>query len=87
MIFQAFSIDVDFEYVSTDLTSCKAHQSANGGEKSGNKAVGISRGGRNTKIHASMDGLGNSLGFCSVLGVTMILYTLFPCSARLTLRS
>ena len=33
------------------------------GKKSENKAVGISRGGRNTKIHALVDGLGNPLGF------------------------
>ena len=33
------------------------------GKKSGNKAVGISRGGRNTKIHALVDGLGNPLAF------------------------
>ena len=32
------------------------------GKKSENKAVGISRGGRNTKIHALVDGLGNPLG-------------------------
>ena len=33
------------------------------GKKSGNKAVGVSRGGRNTKIHALVDGLGNPLAF------------------------
>ena len=33
------------------------------GKKLGNKAVGISRGGRNTKIHALVDGLGNPLAF------------------------
>ena len=32
-------------------------------EKSGNKAVGVSRGGRNTKIHALVDGLSNTLTF------------------------
>ena len=39
------------------------HQSANGGEKSKNKAVGVSIGGRNTKIHTLVDGLGNPLAF------------------------
>jgi len=29
----------------------------------GNKAVAVSKGGRNTKIHASVDGLGNPLAF------------------------
>ena len=33
------------------------------GEKSENKALGISRGGRTTKIHALVDGLGNPLAF------------------------
>ena len=33
-IFQALSIDADFENISIDSTSCKVHQSANGGEKS-----------------------------------------------------
>ena len=33
-IFQALSVDADFENISIDSTSCKVHQSANGGEKS-----------------------------------------------------
>ena len=33
------------------------------GKKSENKAVGMSRGGRNTKIHTLVDGLGNPLAF------------------------
>ena len=33
--FQALSIDADFENISIDSTSCKVHQSANGGEKIG----------------------------------------------------
>ena len=33
------------------------------GKKPANKAVGISRGGRTTKIHALVDGLGNPLTF------------------------
>ena len=33
------------------------------GKKSGNKAVGVSRGGRNTKIHTLVDSLGNPLAF------------------------
>ena len=33
------------------------------GKKSGDKAVGVSRGGRNTKIHTLVDGLGNPLAF------------------------
>ena len=33
------------------------------GKKSEDKAVGVSKGGRNTKIHALVDGLGNPLAF------------------------
>lgn len=33
------------------------------GKKIENKAVGMSRGGRNTKIHTLVDGLGNPLAF------------------------
>lgn len=33
------------------------------GKKNENKAVGVSKGGRNTKIHAVVDGLGNPLAF------------------------
>ena len=33
------------------------------GKKAENKAVGVSRGGRNTKIHTLVDGLGNPLAF------------------------
>ena len=32
-IFKTLSIDADFENISIDSTSCKVHQSANGGEK------------------------------------------------------
>lgn len=32
-------------------------------EKAANKAVGISRGARNTKIHTLVDGLGNPIAF------------------------
>lgn len=62
-IFKTLSIDADFENISIDSTSCKVHQNANGGEKIENKAVGMSRGGRNTKIHTLVDGLGNPLAF------------------------
>ena len=33
------------------------------GKKAKNKAVGVSKGGRNTKIHTLVDGLGNPLAF------------------------
>ncbi len=54
------------ENLSIDSTSCKVHQSVNGRGKTpegGKKAqaIGMSRGGKNTKIHAIGDGLGNPL--------------------------
>ena len=33
------------------------------GKKAENKAIGVSKGGRNTKIHTLVDGLGNPLAF------------------------
>ena len=49
--------------LSVDSTCIKVHESANGGEKTANKAVGRTRGGLNTKIHAVVDGLGNPVEF------------------------
>lgn len=40
------------------------------GKKSGNKAVGVSRGGRNTKIHTLVNALGNPLAFLLSSGNT-----------------
>ena len=51
-VFQVLTMDTDFENISIDSTSCKVHQSASGGEKSGNQSIGISKGGKNTEIHA-----------------------------------
>ena len=41
----------------------KVHESANGGKKTADKAVGRTRGGLNTKLHAIVDGLGNPVEF------------------------
>lgn len=62
-LFQALSQDADRETISIDSTSIKVHQSANGGQKKENRAVGRSRGGLNTKIHTLVDALGNPLRF------------------------
>lgn len=51
------------ENVSIDSTCVKVHQSANGGKKTEDKAVGRTRGGLNTKIRTVVDGLGNPLYF------------------------
>ena len=59
MVFRELSADADMENLSMDSTCIKVHESANGGEKTENKAVGRTRGGLNTKLHAIVDGLGN----------------------------
>ena len=43
-----------------DSTCCRAHQASAGAQKkAGPQAIGITRGGLNTKIHAVCDALGN----------------------------
>ncbi len=56
-IFRALSADADMENLSLDSTCIKVHESANGGEKTANKAVWRARGGLNTKLNAIVDGL------------------------------
>ncbi len=63
MIFCAPSSDADMENLSIDSTCIKVHESANGGGKTANKAVGRTRGDLNTKLHAVVDGLGNPVTF------------------------
>ena len=58
MVFRVLSADADMENLSIDSTCIKVHESANGGGKTENKAVGRTRGGLNTKLHAIVDGLG-----------------------------
>ena len=62
-VFHALSEDADMENLCMDSTCVKVHGSANGGEKTADKAVGRTRGGLNTKIHAVVDGLGNPVEF------------------------
>ena len=61
------------EEVMVDLTCCRAHQSSAGARKiSGPQAIGITRGGLNTKIHVVCDAvcaaLGNPLRFVLTAG-------------------
>jgi transposase len=54
----------DLQEMMVDSTRCKAHQASAGARKtSGPQAIGITRGGLNTKIHAVCDALGNPLRF------------------------
>ena len=62
-VFHALSEAADMENLSMDSTCVKVHESANGGKKTADKAVGRTRCGLNTKIHAVVDGLGNPLEF------------------------
>ncbi|MDB5931004.1 MAG: transposase, family [Polaromonas sp.] len=52
-----------------DSTCCRAHQSSAGAPRScGQQAIGITRGGLNTKIHTVCDALGNPLRFVLTAG-------------------
>ena len=62
-IFAELNQDADTENLSIDSTCVKVHESSNGGEKTENKAIGRTKGGLNTKIHAIVDGLGNPVAF------------------------
>ncbi|NGP46934.1 IS5 family transposase [Bacillaceae bacterium SIJ1] len=67
-IFQALQVEPDFENLSIDSTSVKAHQHSAGAKKNAeghevNQHIGVSRGGKTTKLHTVVDGLGNPLAF------------------------
>lgn len=56
------ALDADNEYAMIDATIVRAHQHSAGAPKSsGDQAIGRSRGGLSTKIHALVDALGNPL--------------------------
>lgn len=59
----------DMQEVMVDSTCCRAHQSSAGAPKiRGPQAIGITRGGLNTKLHALCDALGNPLRFVLTAG-------------------
>jgi transposase len=59
-IFKMLASDYDNEYMMIDATIVRAHQhSASARKKNGVQAIGRSRGGLTTKIHALVDALGN----------------------------
>lgn len=58
-VFAKLAQDADFEEVFIDSTTLRSHQHAAGApKKSGDQALGRSRGALSTKIHALVDGLG-----------------------------
>ena len=61
-ILALLTVDADNEYAMIDGTIVRAHQHSAGAPKcSGNQAIGRSKGGLSTKIHALVDALGNPL--------------------------
>ena len=63
---QHFSVDPDLEYLIIDSTVVRAHPCAAGAPPNGGQAaqaLGRSRGGFSTKVHVSVDSLGNPLRF------------------------
>ncbi|MBV8575411.1 MAG: IS5 family transposase [Acetobacteraceae bacterium] len=63
-VFQHLAADADNEYAMIDSTIVRAHQHSAGAKKAAeDQAIGRSRGGLSTKIHAVVDALGNPVGF------------------------
>lgn len=63
-LLEILSADADNEYAMLDSTIVRAHQhSAGAPTKKGEQAIGRSKGGLSTKIHARTDALGNPMGF------------------------
>lgn len=69
---QHFANDPDMEHLILDSTIVRAHTCAAGASKThggqAEQALGRSRGGFSTKIHVSVDGLGNPLRFIVTAG-------------------
>ncbi|HAC64930.1 MAG TPA: IS5 family transposase [Cyanothece sp. UBA12306] len=63
-IFSILATDADNEYAMIDSTIVRAHQHSAGAKGDKNEeAIGGSKGGLSTKIHATVDALGNPTGF------------------------
>lgn len=63
-VFEELAEDADLEELFLDSTIVRAHQHAAGApKKRGDQALGRSRGGLSTKIHALVEGLGNLAGW------------------------
>lgn len=61
-IHETLAQDADNEYMMIDSTIVRAHQHSAGAKGGGQQAIGRSRGGLSTKIHATADALGNPTG-------------------------
>ena len=64
-LFKVLAADADNEYAMVDSTFVRGHQHSAGARKSAatTEAIGLSRGGLSTKIHALVAALGNPPGF------------------------
>jgi transposase len=63
-VFQHLAADADNEYAMIGSTIVRAHQHSAGAQKTGeDQAIGRSRGGLSTRIHALVEALGNPIGF------------------------
>lgn len=64
-VFQHLAGEADNEYAMIDSTIVRAHQHSAGAQKKEgeNQALGRSKGGLSTKIHATVDARGNPIGF------------------------
>lgn len=60
-VFEALAQDAGNEYAMIDATIVRAHQHSAGAKRA--QAIGRSRGGPSTTIHATVDALGNPTGF------------------------
>jgi len=64
-LFKRLAGDADNEYAMIDSTIVRPISTAAGARKNGQEeAIGRSKGGLSTKIHALVDALGNPLAFC-----------------------
>ena len=80
-IFCALSADTDMESLSLDSTCIKVHESANGGGKTADKAVGRTGSGLNKIQSCTLSWMdwGTRLNSCCLRGMTMIQSTLLNC--------
>ncbi|MGH6801596.1 MAG: IS5 family transposase [Methylocella sp.] len=64
-LLEMLAVEADNEYAMIDSTIVRAHQHSAGAQKKPgeDEAIGRSKGGLSTKIHALVDALGNPLGF------------------------
>ncbi len=53
--------ELDTEWIFPDSTSVKVHQHAMGARGSFDQAIGVSRGGKTTKVHLCVDAMGNPI--------------------------